>query len=82
MINRGGRTASFIVRIWLEAGRSGERSWRGHIQHVQSGKDAYFHDLQRMLDFLETIGGVTFPGGSELPKGGSGWDEGRSGGPS
>lgn len=52
---------SFVVRLWLEPGSEGERRWRGHIQHVQSGKDLYFYDLRRMMEFLAEVGGVAFP---------------------
>jgi len=58
---------SFVLRLWLEPGTSGERRWRGHIQHVQSGRDVYFQDLRRMLAFVEEISGESFP--CECPPG-------------
>ena len=60
-VNSGQETASFVARMWLEQDRGGMRAWRGHIQHVQSGKDTYFHDLSRMAEFMAGITGVEFP---------------------
>ena len=54
------QVVSFIVCIWLEPGQA-EHRWRGHIRHVQSGQDAYFQDLMRMTEFVETIGGQPLP---------------------
>lgn len=56
-----GSTSSFIARFWLEPGSGGGRHWRGHVCHVQSGREMYFHDLGRLKEFLETIGGAPFP---------------------
>ena len=54
-------TVSFVARIWLEPGPEGPGTWRGRIQHVQSGQHAYFQDLEQMRGFLEGIAGVQFP---------------------
>lgn len=78
---------SFVVRLWLEPGPEGERRWQGHIQHVQSGRDLYFRDLDRMLDFLAEVGGVAFAASAGPPEarpseGGSGCNEEHLGGAS
>lgn len=43
--------ASFLMRIWREPGTP--PTWRGSIQHVQSGDKCYFQSLERPLDFIE-----------------------------
>lgn len=64
---QGQKPTSFIVRLWLEPVPEGGEPgrWRGHIQSVQSGEDAYFQDLCEMLRFLEEQSGVPFPLGRE-----------------
>ncbi len=57
---------SFVARIWLEGREGGEQFWRGHIQHVQSRQEAYFHDLSEMSAFMEQVSGVPGPG-TEAP---------------
>ncbi|MEE8342335.1 MAG: hypothetical protein V3R51_00905 [Gammaproteobacteria bacterium] len=52
---------SFVVRIWLERGQNGEPRWRGHIRHVQNGREAYFGDLREMREFLEQVSNVPGP---------------------
>ncbi len=52
---------SFVARIWLERGPNGEPTWRGHVQHVQSGRESYFQDLGEMREFLERVTGVPGP---------------------
>ncbi len=51
-------TESFVARIWLERGSNGDPVWRGHIRHVQGKEEAYFQDLGKMNEFLETVSGV------------------------
>lgn len=43
--------ASFLVRVWREPGDP--PTWRGSIQHVQSGHKCYFQSLKRPMDFIE-----------------------------
>lgn len=43
--------ASFLVRIWREPGDP--PTWRGSIQHVQSGHKCYFQSLERPMRFIE-----------------------------
>jgi hypothetical protein len=61
------RDGSFIIRIWWErstsagAGR-GEQAeggpWRGWIQHVRNGNQAYFTSVRDMTDFIAHETGV------------------------
>ncbi len=52
---------SFVARIWLEHGSNGEPIWRGHIQHVQDGQEAYFQDLGKLSEFVERVSGLPGP---------------------
>lgn len=52
---------SFVARIWLEVRENGDPLWRGHIRHVQNGREAYFKDLREMSEFLEKVSGVSGP---------------------
>ena len=52
---------SFVARIWLEHGKDGDPVWRGHIRHVQNGREAYFQDLGEMREFLEQVSDVPGP---------------------
>ena len=54
-------TESFVARIWLEFGHNREPRWRGHIRHVQNGREIYFQDLLEMRDFLEDVSGLPGP---------------------
>ena len=47
-------THSFVVKVWLEgtADESRQIKWRGHITHVQSGRRAYFENLDKITDFM------------------------------
>lgn len=47
---RTGQYQTFIVRFWQDGT---EEPSRGHIQHVASGRGAYFRDLDRMLRFMD-----------------------------
>lgn len=50
-----------MARIWLESGPNGDPSWRGHVQHVQSRRAAYFEDLHALQTFVEGVSGITGP---------------------
>jgi hypothetical protein len=52
---------SFVARIWLEHGDSGDTTWRGHIRHVQGEEEEYFQDLMEMREFLARVSGVMGP---------------------
>ncbi len=47
--------STFVVRFWQEWSAAGSR-WRGRIEHVQSGDNATFLDLDEMLEFIRRIG--------------------------
>ena len=52
---------TFVVRLWLEPGPKGTKSWRGRIQHVQGDRDAYFRSFDELRAFLEDVSGVPGP---------------------
>ena len=52
---------SFVARIWLERGPNGDPLWRGHVRHVQGNQEAFFQDLETMVEFLERVSGVSGP---------------------
>lgn len=52
---------SFVVRIWREAGPQGVE-FRGWVQHVQSGRRAYFHGLNGLSSVLAAYLGVSRKG--------------------
>ena len=54
-------SASFVARIWLERGSGGSPKWRGHVEHVQSGKKEYFGTLASLQEFLADVTGVPGP---------------------
>ncbi len=47
--------STFVVRFWQEWSAAGPR-WRGRIEHVQSGENAAFLDVDGMLDFVRRAG--------------------------
>ncbi len=47
---------TFVVRFWWEwQGGSADQpmSWRGRIEHVQSGEGMSFRDMGEMVSFIE-----------------------------
>ena len=52
---------SFVARIWLEDGDNGDKTWRGHIRHVQGEEEEYFQDLMEIREFLGRVSGMTGP---------------------
>ena len=52
---------TFVVRLWLEPGPDGSKSWRGRVQHVQGDRDAYFRSFNELRGFLEDVSGVPGP---------------------
>jgi hypothetical protein len=50
----GGRTHSFIVRVWLEPREieGVDPEWRGMVEHVSSGKRRYVTDLGDLSAFI------------------------------
>jgi hypothetical protein len=57
---------SFVARIWLEPGDEEERVWRGHIQHVQSGREEYFQEPATLASFVEKVSSIPFVSRREL----------------
>jgi hypothetical protein len=51
---------SFIVRIWWERGDDGQAGghWRGWVQHVRNGHQAYFTTLRDLNAFIEGETGI------------------------
>ncbi len=47
--------STFIVRFWRET-TAGQVRWRGRIEHIQSGENAAFLDMDAMLRFLQHYG--------------------------
>jgi hypothetical protein len=35
--------------------------WRGHVQHVQSGRGGFFDDLRALRTFVEGVSGIAGP---------------------
>jgi len=54
-------TTSFVARLWLESGPNGDPKWRGHIQHVQSGRSGFFDNLCALQNFVERVSGMEGP---------------------
>lgn len=54
-------SASFVARIWLEQGEGSAPRWRGHVEHVQSGKKEYFDTFASLQVFLVSVTGVPGP---------------------
>jgi hypothetical protein len=48
-------TTTFVLRFWRKAA-VGEICWRGSIEHVQSGEEMAFLDVETMLAFLNRFG--------------------------
>jgi hypothetical protein len=46
---------AFIVKLWLERREieGAKPEWRGRIDHVQSGKRAYFRDPAQIMRFIQ-----------------------------
>jgi len=43
----------FVVRLWLEPGRTpAESQWRGSVEHTPSGERRYFAALDELLCFV------------------------------
>lgn len=71
----GSPVSTFVVRFWRERSR-GEVRWRGRIEHLQSGDNASFLDLDGLQEFVRRFGVMVHeegraaaPEGAELPDG-------------
>ena len=47
------RSATFIVRLWLENGGDPEYDWRGQVEHLQSSDKRYVQELSEVVEFIE-----------------------------
>jgi len=47
------RTATFLVRLWVENEEETESAWRGQVEHVQSGEKRYVREISQMVKFIE-----------------------------
>ena len=48
---------TFVIRIWHDWSLSGSH-WRGRIEHLQSGQHAAFEELDQILPFIRSSGGL------------------------
>lgn len=46
---------TFVVRFWHEWSGAGSR-WRGRVEHVQSGRQTSFLEIEDLLGFFERFG--------------------------
>lgn len=47
--------ASFLVRLWREAGPNGCEhiiDWQSEVEHIQTGRRWKFHTVDELLSFL------------------------------
>ena len=58
-------SASFVLRLWLEARDAGSPEWRWQVQHVQTGDKRYFPSLVGVLEFVSERSGVEPPSTAE-----------------
>ncbi len=42
----------FLVRMWHEAGDSGQGSWRGSVYEVKTGRRCYLSAPAEVVDFI------------------------------
>lgn len=54
--NRDCEAMTFIVRLWREprSRGSGAPGWRGKALHVQSGAERGIHDLDAVINFIQS----------------------------
>jgi hypothetical protein len=50
---KGPPTATFIVRLWLADGNETKRTWRGQVEHIQSGEKEYVRGMAQVTSFIE-----------------------------
>ena len=49
---------TFVLRIWRESGPVDTAPiWRGHIQHVRSGRESYVLTVNEIVAFLKDYAG-------------------------
>lgn len=52
------RTATYIVRVWLEYLEADPPRWRGEIECPGSEQRYTFTDVEQMVDFLQQKAGM------------------------
>jgi hypothetical protein len=52
----------FAVRVWLEEVDGGRFEWRGHVEHVMSGRRRYFRSWSGLAEKVKAF--LTQPYGS------------------
>lgn len=57
------RSHLFMLRLWLEDMGSGQKDWRGSVQHVNSGEVRYSRDWPTLKAFVEGLLRSAKPGG-------------------
>ncbi len=46
------KQATFIVRLWAEARPERESSWRGEVEHTQTGQKRYFRNFSQLCEIM------------------------------
>ena len=46
------KSASFVMRLWLEPTDERLPEWRWKVHHVQTGQERYFRSLADVLEFV------------------------------
>ncbi len=46
---------AFVVKVWMEGREASatEREWRGRIDHIPSGRRAYFRNIGDIISFIQ-----------------------------
>ncbi len=49
--------SAFIVRVWLEHREveGAPATWRGSVEHVESGRIRYFTELDELVQFVRSF---------------------------
>ena len=55
------KSASFVLRLWLEPAEGVSPVWRWKVHHVQSGEEKYLGSLADVLDFVAGCAEVAPP---------------------
>ena len=47
------RRVTFLIRLWVEDDETLENSWRGQVEHVQTGENQYVQEMAQVVSFIE-----------------------------
>ena len=50
---RRSRMATFLVRLWMEGNDESDPTWRGQVEHVQSGEKQPVGEVAQVVTFIE-----------------------------